>query len=103
MDVQRLVPRRGGIAYRSTDSGGASIYRVRNADGGGDHPLASPGEGDARFASWSPDGSRVVYEGALIANIGARNLYLANSDGSGTAQPLTSDGKSEYPAWRVVR
>ena len=74
-----------------------------NADGGGDHPLASPGEGDARYASWSPDGSRIVYEGALISNIGARNLYVANSDGSGTAQPLTSDGKSEYPAWRVVR
>ena len=73
-----------------------------NADGGGDHPLASPGEGDARYASWSPDASRIVYEGALISNIGARNLYVANSDGSGIAQPLTSDGKSEYPAWRVV-
>ncbi len=95
-------PDGGRIAYRATDSGGRSIYRVMNADGGGDHPVASPGEGDARYASWSPDGSRVVYEGALISNIAARNLYLANSDGSGGAQPLTSDGKSEYPAWRVV-
>ena len=73
-----------------------------NADGSGDHPLASPGEGDARSASWSPDGSRVVYEGALIGAIGARNLYVVNADGSGVAQPLTSDGKSEHPAWRVV-
>ncbi len=96
-------PDGGRIAYRATPTGsGASIYRVMNADGSGDHPLASPGEGDARSASWSPDGSRIVYEGALIGNIGARNLYVANADGSGGAQPLTSDGKSRSPAWRVV-
>jgi Tol biopolymer transport system component len=95
-------PDGGRIAYRATDSGG-TIYRVMNAGGGGDHPLASPGEGDARFASFSPDGSRVIYEGALISDINVRNLYVASSDGSGAAQPLTSDGKSQYPAWRVVR
>ena len=95
-------PDGGRIAYRATDSGGRSIYRVMNAGGGGDHPLASPGEGDARYASFSPDGSRVVYEGAVLPNIGARNLYIANSDGTGPAQPLTSDGKSQSPAWRVV-
>jgi len=95
-------PDGGRIAYRSTAASGATVYRVMNADGSGDHPLASPGEGDARSASWSSDGSRLVYEGALIGNIGARNLYLANADGSGGAQPLTSDGKSFSPAWRKV-
>jgi len=95
-------PDGGRIAYRSTPSNEQSLYRVMNADGSGDHPLASPGEGDARYASWSPDGSRLVYEGALIGDIGARNLYLVNSDGSGSAQPLTSNGKSYDPAWRVV-
>jgi len=96
-------PDSGRIAYRTTPTGsGASLYRVMNADGGADHPLASPGEGDARYASWSPDGSRIVYEGALTGNIGARNLYISNADGSGVAQPLTSDGKSKNPAWRVV-
>jgi TolB protein len=96
-------PDGGRIAYRSTPTGsGASIYRVMNADGSGDHPLASPGEGDARSASWSPDGSRIVYEGALIGEINKRNLYVVNADGSGGAQPLTSDGKSENPVWRVV-
>jgi Tol biopolymer transport system component len=95
-------PDGGRIAYRATNSEGATLYRVMNADGSGDHPLASPGAGDARSASWSPDGSRVVYEGALIGNIGARNLYITNADGSGGAMPLTSDGKSRAPAWRVV-
>jgi Tol biopolymer transport system component len=95
-------PDGGRIAYRSTVSNSQTVYRVMDANGGADHPLASPGEGDAREASWSPDGSRLVYEGALIGNIGERNLYLANADGSGVAQPLTSDGKSEEPAWRVV-
>jgi len=95
-------PDGGRIAYRATSAGGATVYRVMNADGSGDHPLASPGEGDARSASWSSDGSRIVYEGALIGNIGAPNLYVASADGSGGAQPLTSDGKSFSPAWRVV-
>jgi Tol biopolymer transport system component len=92
-------PDGGRIAYRATAASGATIYRVTNADGSGDHPLASPGEGDAREASWSPDGSRLVYEQSTA---GATNLYLVNADGSGSAQPLTSDGKSFDPAWRVV-
>jgi TolB protein len=95
-------PDGGRIAYRATAASGATVYRVMNADGGGDHPVATPGEGDARAASWSPDGSRIVFEGALVGSITARNLYLANADGSGAAVPLTSDGKSEDPAWRVV-
>jgi Tol biopolymer transport system component len=90
------------IAYRATAASGATVYRVMNRNGSGDHPLASPGEGDARYASWSPDGSRLVYEGALIGDINARNLYLVNSDGSGSAQPLTSTGKATNPSWRVV-
>jgi Tol biopolymer transport system component len=95
-------PDGGRIAYRATAASGATVYRVMNADGSGDHPLASPGEGDARSASWSPDGSRIVYEGTLIPETSKDNLYLVNADGSGGAQPLTSDGKSFEPSWRVV-
>ena len=95
-------PDGGRIAYRATAASGATVYRVTNADGSGDHPLASPGEGDAREASWSPDGSRLVYGQTPFPNTGATNLYLVNADGSGSAQPLTSDGKSFDPAWRVV-
>jgi len=97
------APDSSRIAYRSTANTGATVYRVMNADGSGDHPLASPdSESDARYASWSPDGSRIVYEGALFSEILARNLYVVNADVSGTAVPLTTDGKSQYPAWRVV-
>jgi len=95
-------PDSGRLAYRATAASGATVYRVMNADGSADHPLASPGEGDVRSASWSPDGSRLVYEGALIGDINARNLYVVNTDGTGGAQPLTSTGKAEDPAWRVV-
>jgi Tol biopolymer transport system component len=95
-------PDGGRLAYRSTGITGATVYRVMNADGSGDHPLAGLGEADVRYASWSPDGSRVVFEGALFSDISADNLYVANTDGSGTPQPLTSTGKAKYPAWRVV-
>ena len=103
MDLQRLVARRGTDRLpvdpdlqRRVDLPGDERRRRRRSSAG------DPGEGDARSASWSPDGSRIVYEGALLGNIGARNLYVANADGSGGAQPLTSDGKSKAPAWRVV-
>jgi Tol biopolymer transport system component len=90
------------IAYRATAASGATVYRVTNADASGDHPLASPGEGDPRYASWSPDGSRIVFQYTPFPNTGASDLYLVNADGSGSAQPLTSDSKSFDPAWRVI-
>jgi Tol biopolymer transport system component len=95
-------PDSGRIAYRATAATGVSVYRVTNPDGTGDHPLPSPGEGDSRYASWSPDGSRIVYGYTPFPNTGASDLYLVNADGSGGAQPLTSNGKSFDPAWRVV-
>jgi Tol biopolymer transport system component len=95
-------PDGGRIAYRATPSNEQSVYRVMNADGGNDHPLASPGLGNARSASWSPDGSKIIYEGIAYPANNESNLYIANADGSGSAQPLTSNGKSFEPAWRVV-
>ncbi len=90
------------IAYRATNNEGKSNYRVINANGTGDHPLATPGDGDDRSVSWSADGSRVVFEHASFPATGAANLYVANADGSGIAQPLTTDAKSYDPSWRVV-
>src|SRR4029078_419290 len=38
-------PDRRRIASRAPAASGATVYRVTNSDGSGDHPLASPGEG----------------------------------------------------------
>ncbi len=95
-------PDGGRFVYRATDSEGKTTYRVMNANGSGDHPLVMPSGGDAREASWSPDGSRIVYERGAYPADGSANLYVSNADGSGVAQPLTTNGKSYDPSWRVV-
>ena len=91
------------LAYRATNSEGRSTYRVMNADGSGDQPLPTAlGDGDDRGASWSPDGSRIVFEHASFPATGAAYLYLANVGGSGAAQPLTTETGYD-PSWRVIR
>lgn len=50
-------------------------------------------------ASWSPDTSRVVYQ---AFGSGVTDIYMSNTDGSGSAVPLTTDGKSFTPAWKPV-
>jgi Tol biopolymer transport system component len=54
-------------------------------------------------ASWSPDGSQIIYPvrtGGLTPSASDRhNLWIVNADGTG-ATPITTDGVSSAPAWR---
>ncbi|HLG51276.1 MAG TPA: Ig-like domain-containing protein [Chloroflexota bacterium] len=54
-------------------------------------------------ASWSPDGSQIIYAvrtGGLTPSASDRhNLWIVNADGTG-ATPITTDGVSSAPAWR---
>jgi Tol biopolymer transport system component len=89
------------IAYRSTNEN-AGFIRVVNADGSGDHPLASSSTLDAHsMASWSPDGSRVVFYGQWPPT-STEGIYIANTDGSGTVQPLATGPFIREPVWKPV-
>ncbi len=89
------------VAYRSTNEN-AGYVRVANADGGGDHPLASRSNVNVNSpASWSPNGARVVFYGNEFGITTSENIWIANSDGSGTMQPLTG-GDAHEPVWKPV-
>jgi Tol biopolymer transport system component len=59
---------------------------------------------DYSRASWSPQGSRIVFEGTPQAAGGAdpysmSDIYVMNANGSGTIR-LTTGGVGSQPAWR---
>ncbi len=54
VDLQPLVAGWGRFAYRATAASGGKDLPGDERGGGGDHPLASPGEGDARSRPGRP-------------------------------------------------
>jgi hypothetical protein len=89
------------VAYRQTNEG-AGYVRVVNADGSGDHPLASRSNVNMNdVPSWSPDGARVVFYGNEFGMTSSEDIWISNTDGSGTMQPLTA-GDAHEPVWKPV-
>jgi Tol biopolymer transport system component len=88
--------------------GEASHFRIVNAGGGGDHGLpVVPGlKTENSRASWSPDGTRLVFQGFYFGDFSTEAddtnaVYIANADGSGSVTPLTPDQtRATFPAWR---
>jgi Tol biopolymer transport system component len=69
-------------------TGGLSDIFVMNADGTGVTQLTHGPEGFNINASWSPDGTRIVFESSRT---GTSEIYTMNADGSNQVQ-LTRDG-----------
>jgi Tol biopolymer transport system component len=84
------------LAYSYTPSGdGTDTERrveihVMNADGTGDHALAT--EVPASDPVWSPDASRIAFSGE---NDDGTDVYVMNADGTGLEQ-LTSDAATDF-------
>jgi Tol biopolymer transport system component len=83
-----------------------SIWVV-HADGSGLHEIRVPGLpcGGSVFepngfgchgVRWSPDGKKLIF--AVNSPTTGRNIYTANTDGSGLSQ-VTHDGDDDDPAW----
>jgi Tol biopolymer transport system component len=91
----RISPDSSRIAFATNRDGNSEIY-VMNADGSSQSRLTNnPGE-DNR-PSWSPDGSRIVFE--RVSSVGGRyvfHLLIMNSDGTGE-RIIATDGTN--PVW----
>ena len=57
-------------------------------------PVAGDGQGDHTYGIFAPGGKRIVFR----AGAGEGNLYWKAADGSGAAEPLTTDARSPTPA-----
>jgi Tol biopolymer transport system component len=95
------------LAYHDATAN-VTTFRVVNADGSGDHGLPTLPElglgGPA--ASWSPDATRLVFEGVMLGDQtpsadDVHKVYIVNADGSGSATPLSPPELYDTePAWR---
>jgi Tol biopolymer transport system component len=92
------------IVYQQTAGGSNIGWRVANADGTGDHPLPEVQNVNPNgpAPSWSPDGTRIVFQGYNYGTEPSTNaVYMQNADGSGAAIPLVQGEKySTDPSWR---
>jgi TolB protein len=87
----------GRIAYVTTAGDHRVIHSV-DAQGGEPQPLIDLGSGrDAIDPAWSSDGLKVAFAGQESPG-GLFVIYVANADGTGTPQQITSD-QSEPGIW----
>lgn len=88
--------RDGRIAFTSTrtDPAHAEIW-VMNGDGS-DPVQLTHDNAFANVPSWSPDGSRIVFQSDRD---GHDQLYVMNADGSGLTRLTNSAGNDQAPAW----
>jgi Tol biopolymer transport system component len=89
------------VAYRSTSSNDG-YFRVVNADGSGDHglPIVQGMNANGPEPSWSPDGSRLVFQDYFYTEPGSpTKVVIANTNGTGSITPLTGADAHE-PVWK---
>lgn len=82
------------IAFGSGQSEGRNGLFVTNADGTGEHQVASVAERNSP-PTWSPDGTRLAYHD--LGSKDAPGLYIAQADGSGARRIFA--GTVNQPGW----
>ena len=92
------------IAFHSNRGGGvgeSDIY-VMNADGSDVvrlTNLTALGLGGAHFASWSPDGEKVVFNSFFNGGQQPREIYVVNADGTGLINLTNHASDDTRPDW----
>lgn len=81
------------IAYCSGQGGGPVQVWTMKQNGTGKQQVTHM-SAPAIFPDFSPDGSKVVFDGRAT-----RDIYLINSDGTGLTQLTSGEGHNTYPAF----
>src|SRR5262245_60619149 len=94
--------RNGRIAYAQDRGNGAEIYTMR--PNGADRVRLTDGDRSAWFPSWSPDGTRIVYELQIAGDDCGGSVELVNADGSGmtdltSVSPRFADACAQGPSF----
>lgn len=92
----RPSPRNGQLVFQADLSGGMDIY-FANIDGSQLRQVTSLG-GWNQWASWSPDGGRIVFTHASFPG-GQSDLYVVNSNGQGLTQLTNTSEDEGYPVF----
>jgi len=87
----------GQMAFVSQQGSVNHIFLMNiNASGAGAHPARLTHETEAEnYPSWSPDGSRLVYQRAFNGSA----IYLINADGSAEQRLSPTPGLDVTPSW----
>ena len=96
------------IAYKSTVQDAVTMenegfIRIANRDGSGNYGLPPKSAVNVynHRPSWSPDSSRIAFEGFSHPPLpNGTEIYVQSTSGSGQMQAITSGGKNYEPDWR---
>lgn len=83
------------VLYSMSQGGTTDIYRVSSAGGGTPQRLTN-GPGINIGGSYSPDGSKIVFEGDRS---GSQQIYVMNADGSNQRRISFFGGRAATPEW----
>lgn len=78
------------------DEDDEDIY-IMNADGTEVKRLTNTSPGWSDFASWSPDGTKIVFCSDPVKT--QQDIYIMNADGSGITQVTNDQAPDYYPDW----
>ena len=96
--LPRLVARREQAGVRAhVRRGGMHIIVYDFSDGS--RRDITPDNAIAYHPRWSPDGTKIVYDGTRYGTTTGLDIYVVNPDGSGRRQLTLGAGWERQPAW----
>jgi Tol biopolymer transport system component len=81
---------------RAIDDGTGTAIFVMNADGTDVKQVSSARGGSDMYASWSPNGSQIVFSSIRYEDWG---IYVVNADGTNEHPLLAKGGYADDPVW----